>query len=200
LGLVALLALAAALILPNLGSDEKGDKKNRRGAAAAPDNEASPSVAGEAPVEAPAGWTTYEGSNGFQIDYPDGWGVVEGSVDADSVDFRAPEGDRYLRVDWTDSPGPDAGAAWESSSASFGSSHDNYQEIRIDETSFAGSDNAAEWEATWTEGGADLHFINLGFVTPDGAWGYALNWVAHEEVWDESLTDFEAAKATFVAP
>jgi serine/threonine protein kinase len=207
LGLIALLAIAAALVIPKLtsGSDDEtggGRKgaKDRGSAGAAADPATDPTDPSPSTAPAETGWTTYEGSNGFSVDYPEGWEVVEGSVDGDSVDFRAPEGDRYLRVDWTDSPGPDAAAAWEDASESFGSSHDNYEEVRIEETSFADSDNAAEWEATWTEGGASLHMIDLGFVTPDGAWGFALNWVANEDVWADSLADFERAKSTFVAP
>ncbi len=109
----------------------------------------------------------------------------------------APATGSYLRLAWTDSPGPSPEGAWEDLSQSFGASHDNYDEIRIDPTTFKGFD-AAEWEYTYSEAGADLHAVDLGFVTGD--YGFALNFQTDEAAWDDSQDTFDAFKASFGAP
>ena len=40
------------------------------------------------------------------------------------------------------------------------------------------------WEYRWSEGGTQLHAYNLGFVTADREYGFALNFVADETNWD----------------
>jgi eukaryotic-like serine/threonine-protein kinase len=147
-------------------------------------------------VTVPRRWTEYTiGDTGFAISYPRRWDVVP--IDDTRIDFRDPASSTYLRLDWTDTPGDDPAAAWEDLSDSFGASHDAYTEIRIDPTTFKGYD-AAEWEFTYSEGGADLHAIDLGFVT--GEYGFALNFQTAEQDWDSSQTHFERLKAAFTPP
>jgi hypothetical protein len=146
----------------------------------------------------PEGWTSYRDSGtGWQISYPEGWAVEP--QDESMIDFRDPSTGTYLRVDWTDAPGDDAAAAWEQSSANFGSTHDNYDEIAITPTNYKEYDEAALWEYTYSEGGADLHAYNLGFVVDD-EWGFALNFQTHEEDWESSQELFEQFKATWQPP
>lgn len=141
----------------------------------------------------PADWSTFSiGDTGFAVAHPPGWEEI--SSGDTQADLRDPDSGTYLRVGWTDTPGPSPEAAWEELSDSFGASHAGYTEIRIDPTSFKGYD-AAEWEYTYSEGGARLHAIDLGFVTGD--LGFALNFQTHEEDWDASRRLWLTLKASF---
>jgi len=135
------------------------------------------------------------GDTGYGVDVPADW--EERPQTETRIDLVDPDTDDYLRVEWTDQPGTDALAAWETQASSFASSHANYEELRLEEVEFQDSPTAALWEYRWSEGDAQLHAYNLGFVTGDGAYGFALNFVADEANWDESQPLWEHFKATF---
>ena len=120
------------------------------------------------------------------------------SDETNSTDFRDPDTGSYMRVDWISPPGEDAVAAWEAQSASFEGNHENYVNLGIEGTEFNGWE-AAEWEYTYSDGGADLHAINLGFIVSE-EYGFALNFQTHEENWTASQEIFEAFKASFEPP
>ena len=143
---------------------------------------------------------TYTDPSGWSIDYPTDWGIEPQSVDADSVDIADPAGGRYLRVDWTDQPGPDAMASLQAQAPSFGAQHAGYQEMQLTPTTFAGSDNAGLWEYTYEESGAPLHAYNLQFVTSDGGHGFALNFQTTEEQWETSQDLWGTFMDSFEAP
>jgi hypothetical protein len=190
--IVAVAALAAAALLLfivlNQRSDPTAGGDHGKGATGT-------TTAGGAAV-VPSGWETYtDDTVGYEISYPPGWTVAPGA--GNTTDFSDPESGTYLRVDWTSTPGDSPEGAWESLSQSFGASHENYEELRIDPTTFRGWD-AAEWEYTYTDGGADLHAIDLGFVTGD--YGFALNFQTHAENWDSSQDIFESFKSAFKPP
>jgi hypothetical protein len=193
--LAAIALLAAAIVLiPKLGDDSGnahgGDQKQNGGAAQSD----AGTIAGGADTIA-ADWETYtDPAVGYKIAYPPGWSI---STESTLTNFTDPETGTYLRVDWTDAPGPSPVGAWEDQSASFGAEHDNYEELRIEPTTYQGYD-AAEWEYTYSEGDSDLHAIDLGFVTGD--YGFALNFQTHEEDWTTSQAIFEAFKASFEVP
>jgi hypothetical protein len=157
----------------------------------------APSSSPGAPAVVPAGWTRYrDATTGYRIAYPPGW-VPTPTDSSQRIDFVDQASGSYLRVEWQQPPGDSPAGSWRAASATFGASHDNYQELRITPTTFQGYD-AAEWEYTYTDQGADLHAIDLGFVT--GAYGFALNFQTHAEDWDSSQATFEAFKAAFQAP
>jgi serine/threonine protein kinase len=148
---------------------------------------------------APPGWTPYTvDDTGYQISHPPGWTVVPNSTgDGTSVDFRDPSTGSYMRVDWTDSPRPSAVGAWRSLERSFSSNpaNGNYRRIRIVPATFKGM-RAAVWEFTYSNGGAQLHAIDIGIVIPDGRQGFALNFQTHASKWASSqglLRRFEAS-------
>jgi eukaryotic-like serine/threonine-protein kinase len=143
----------------------------------------------------PTWWVPYEVEGGFRIEHPPGWEITP-SGDT-QIDVSNPRNGTYLRVAWTDTPGPSAVDAWETQAESFGATHDDYEEIQISPTTFKGSSNAAIWEFTYSEGGADLHAVDLGFVLGD--YGYALNFQTHAENWESSQDLFRAFKASFQA-
>ena len=144
----------------------------------------------------PTNWVEYrDPDTGYRIAHPPGWSVVP--LGDTRTDIRHPSNGTYLRVDWTDAPGDDPVAAWESLSDAFAASHDNYSEMRIDATEYDGYE-AAIWEFTYSEGGADLHAIDLGFVTGD--YGFALNFQTRAENWIGSQNTFERFQNSFEPP
>jgi hypothetical protein len=146
----------------------------------------------------PAGWQSYtDQATGYRLAYPPSWAVTPGPTET-STDFRDEATGTYLRVDWRRPPGEDAVAAWEAQSAGFEGSHENYQELRIEPTTFKGFEGA-EWEFTYTDGGADLHALDLGFIVRDD-YGFALFFQTHAENWESSQGLFELLKASFQPP
>lgn len=156
---------------------------------------------GEVPATAPAipgEWQSYtDPETGYALAYPTGWEIRAQSASDTTTDFVDPDTGTYLRVDWTDDPGPSPEAAWEQQSDGFAQTHDNYVEIRIDPTVYQGFD-AALWEYSYSEGGADFHAYNLGFVTPE--YGFALNFQTRSENWDESQPLFDRFREGFRVP
>lgn len=203
LGALVLLALLAAFLIPQLtdeddpGASDPG--RDRRGAAAGNNkNEDQPAESEDEPAEpAPAGeeMTTYEDEAvGYSIEYPSDWEPVP--IDS-GTDFTEPDTGRYLRVQYTTEPGPDAMERIEDSiEPSFESDHGDYERVQLTPTSFAGTDNAALWEYTY-EG---QHAYNLQFVTADGEYGFALNFQTPEDQWEESQALWETFKSTFQLP
>jgi eukaryotic-like serine/threonine-protein kinase len=156
---------------------------------------------GEVPVVAPPipeEWQSYtDPDTGYELTYPVGWEVRTQSASDTTTDFFDPDTGTYLRVDWTDDPGPSPEAAWEQQSDTFAQTHDDYVEIRIDPTVYRGFD-AAMWEYSYREGDASLHAYNLGFVTPE--YGFALNFQTRSENWTESQPLFERFQKGFRVP
>jgi serine/threonine protein kinase len=141
----------------------------------------------------PDDWTTYDvGDTGSTVAHPADWSVVQ--QDATTTDIVDADGERYLRVQYTDSPGDDAAAAWESLSESFGASHAEYEEIAIEPYDYPGATTSALWEYAYTEG-TRLHAYDLAIVI--GGRGYALNFQTHEDQWDESQELWEQFVAGF---
>ena len=196
LGLVTLVVVGG-LLLFGLGRDDEPERDGPSaaeedqggggggagGGGAAPEPEAEEEEpADEAPQEETETFTA--GDTGYGVDVPADW---EERQEAETrVDLVDPDTGNYLRVEWTETPGEDALVAWQQQEDSFAPSHENYQQIQMDAVDYQDSPTAALWEYTWSEGGADLHAYNLGFVTGDGEYGFALNFVTDEADWEES--------------
>jgi len=146
----------------------------------------------------PSGWTRYvDEESGFEIAIPAKWAIIQDPTDSTSTDFSDETTGTYLRVDWTESPGDDPVEAWKTLSQSFAANHSNYEEIQISPTTFKGY-NAAIWEFTYSDGGANLHAVDLGFVTEN--MGFALFFQTHAANWDASQDLFQQLQDSFQAP
>ena len=131
---------------------------------------------------------------GFTVSYPKGWTV---RTDGTLTDFRDPESGTYLRVDHIEPPGPSPEGAWFELEKSFAAENANYQRIRIEPTTYNGY-RAGIWEFTYTSGGAQLHVVDLGFITP--RYGFALYFQTRAADWDRMQPTFQAFKDSFKAP
>jgi carboxylesterase type B len=58
---------------------------------------------------------------------------------------------------------------------------------------------AATWEFTYSESGAALHALDLGFVIGD-EFGFALYFQTHAEDWESMQDEFAAFKRSFRPP
>ncbi|HVL06232.1 MAG TPA: hypothetical protein VM388_09590, partial [Acidimicrobiales bacterium] len=131
---------------------------------------------------------------GFTISYPRGWTV---RTDGTLTDFRDPDTGAYLRVDHIEPPGPSPEGAWFELEKSFAAENANYQRIRIEPTTYNGY-RAAIWEFTYTSGAAQLHVVDLGFITP--RYGFALYFQTRAGDWDRMQPTFQAFKDSFQVP
>jgi hypothetical protein len=148
-------------------------------------------------VTVPEDWQTHEEeTTGWILAFPPDWEVER--QDETMIDFVDPQSGTYLRVDWGDDPGPSPVGAWRTLEQSFSASHDNYQRVRLVPTTYKGYD-AATWEFTFTEGGAELHALDLGFVIGD-EYGFALFFQTAAEDWEGSQDLFEQLQASFQPP
>ncbi len=152
-----------------------------------------PATPPAASTAVPADWRAYvDPATGYRIAHPPSWEVRQ--VDRTRTDIRDPRTGSYLRVDWTDTPGPSPVGAWQDFSKTFASRQQDYREVRIEPTTYKGAD-AAIWEYTYSSRGGRLHAVNLGMVT--GRYGFALNFQTNEEFWQGSQDVFERFKAAF---
>lgn len=190
-GALLLVAVIVATFLNAREDATEGDRSGPGAGAQGPEQSEG--------VTVPSDWVAYEDpALGYELRYPSDWTVdVE---DENNTFFKDPASGTYLQVAWVQPPnelGPEG--AWEAQAETFAASHENYQEIRIEPTTFQSMD-AAEWEFTYEDGGAFLHAIDLGFITPDDSTGMALLFQTHEEDWDSSQELFEQLKAGFRPP
>jgi hypothetical protein len=202
-GIVGILVVALlAFVLSNRNADDRSD---------AASGDAPTTAAGGAPRSTAAGGkstpTTARGGaasgdrvsyadpqTGFTIAYPKGWSI---RTDGTLTDFRDPDTGAYLRVDHIEPPGPSPEGAWFELEKSFAAENDNYQRIRIEPTTYNGY-RAGIWEFTYTSGGAQLHVVDLGFITP--RYGFALYFQTRAGDWDGMQSTFQAFKDSFKAP
>jgi hypothetical protein len=114
------------------------------------------------------------------------------------LDFTDPNGGRYLRVAWTDQPGPDPAARWREYSQSFATRYPSARTIGISKNFDFKGWKASAWEYTYSSGGSVLHAVDLALV--NGTYGFALNFQTRDADWASSQTIFEAFKQSFQPP
>ena len=113
------------------------------------------------------------------------------------TDFIEPLTGAFVRIEWTDEPGPDPVAAWRNQAQNFAVQQAGYQELRIEATTFKGH-NAAEWEFRSLDKGIVRHALDIGMVT--GRYGAALFAAAPETRWQSLQTTLDTFRASFQPP
>ncbi|MGI8691474.1 MAG: hypothetical protein ACR2JK_01030 [Geodermatophilaceae bacterium] len=120
------------------------------------------------------------------------------SKDGSIGDFLEPDGDRFLRIDQTQTPLSDPVADWESQETDVSTRLGGYSRIRIEPVSYRDY-NAADWEFTWQADRGAVHVLNRNTITgPDRA--YALYWSTPEGQWEDSMDLYETFVGTFRPP
>ena len=153
------------------------------------------SPTGNAPA-VPAGWVFYtDSATGYRIAKPESWTIR--TVTAYRTDFVDPASSAFVRIEWTDKPGPDPVEAWRSQARSFAAQQQGYEELRIDPATFKGYP-AAEWEFRYLDRGALRHALDLGMIT--GRYGAALFAVSSEATWQQLQPVLSTFRASFDPP
>jgi hypothetical protein len=160
--------------------------KNTAAAAGSGTDSASTSAAAtDTSSSIPVGYKTYSSPQGFSMALPSGWKYVGDNGYGSGAKFSAGSADSVPRVqvDWTDTPGKDAAAAWRTSAATASSRFDGYTKAFIKAIDWRGYRTAADWQFTYTSGGRKMRALNRGFVT-DSTHGYAIFFIAPAADWN----------------
>jgi eukaryotic-like serine/threonine-protein kinase len=161
------------------------------GAAGGPNPESSP--ASNVPARAaPEGFHMHQDPRGFQVAIPDGW---ERELDGPRVDFVAPDGSRFVRIDQRANALPSAERAWLQAEDSVSETLPGYRRIRIEPVPHPTWD-VADWEFTWEGDSGTVHVIDRGIATDTR--GFALYVSAPHDTWTtQGRPVFDVVSATF---
>ncbi|WP_326767281.1 protein kinase [Streptomyces sp. NBC_01591] len=88
-----------------------------------------------------------------------------------------------IQVDYTDSPGGDAAAAWNAAKAAVAASSNGYHHLGINKVQYNGYPSVADWQFERTQHGQRVHVLNRGFKV-DGKHGYAIMISCKAGEWD----------------
>ena len=155
-----------------------------------PDGHAPPATAPGSAV--PAGFRAHTDPTGFALAVPEGW---RRSTQGSRTYFREPGGGRFLQVDQTTDPRPDAVADWEAQEGAVAERLSGYRRIRLEPVEYRGWD-AADWEFTWRSDGRLLHVLSRNIRVSDER-AYALYFSVPDDRWAESRPLFDTFAATF---
>lgn len=145
------------------------------------------------PASVPDGYRMHRDPLGFQVAVPQGWNR---RLDGPSrVDFVAPSGDRFVRIDQRAQALPDAAEAWREAEPGVADRLDGYNRIRIEPVPHPRWD-VADWEFTWQGGSGRIHVLNRGIATDTR--GFALYVSAPHASWQsEGAPVFDTVSRTF---
>ncbi|WPW30842.1 serine/threonine-protein kinase [Streptomyces atratus] len=103
-----------------------------------------------------------------------------------------------VQVDYTDSPGGDAAAAWNAAKGAVAASSNGYHHLGVKKVQYNGYPTVADWEFERTQQGERIHVLNRGFKV-DATHGYAIMISCKVGEWDskECRTLRETAFDTF---
>ncbi|MFF1350127.1 serine/threonine-protein kinase [Streptomyces sp. NPDC058322] len=90
-----------------------------------------------------------------------------------------------IQVDYTDSPGGDAAAAWNAAKAAVAASSNGYHHLGINKVQYKGYPTVADWQFERTQQGQPVRVINRGFKV-DGNHGYAIMISCKADEWDSA--------------
>ncbi len=193
-------AVTAAVVLSRSDDSGSSDEDTGTGSGSATndpqprtDPEASATDEPPAGQELPDGYRLVRDPLDFTVAVPQGW---ERRLDgATRVDYVAPNGSRFLRIDQVAEAGTDAEQAWLDAEPSVADSLSGYSRLRIEPVDYR-SWEAADWEFTWEGESGTVRVLNRGFITDPR--GFALYMSGPDSSWEEeSLPVFEIAADAF---
>ncbi|MCT2546388.1 serine/threonine-protein kinase [Streptomyces atratus] len=111
----------------------------------------------------------------FRFDKPSG--INSGAI------YNVDGGFPRIQVDYTDSPGGDAAAAWNAAKAAVAASSNGYHHLGINKVQYNGYPTVADWQFERTQQGRPVRVINRGFKV-DGSHGYAIMISCGTDEWD----------------
>nr|MBA2738359.1 protein kinase [Nocardioidaceae bacterium] len=112
--------------------------------------------------DVPAGYRVQDDPLGFQVAVPRGWQRrLDGST---RVDYVAPDGGSYVRIDQQPEAGPSAEQAWLDAEPAVAARLPGYDRISIEPVDYRSWDTA-DWEFTWSGDSGTVHVIDRGIAT-----------------------------------
>jgi hypothetical protein len=149
-------------------------------------------AANPGPVSA---WVPYtDEATGFTLRHPPMWSVRR---DGSQTYFIDPATKSYLQVDHQEPPAPSPLGLWQDLEKRFVAQHPSYAKIQLADSMYQGFP-AAVWEFTYSDGGVDVHAIDLGFSA--GRYGFALLFQTPASEWARLQSAFESFKSVFRPP
>ncbi|MEU6013193.1 serine/threonine-protein kinase [Streptomyces sp. NPDC047515] len=97
--------------------------------------------------------------------------------------FNADGGFPRLQVDYTDSPGGDAAAAWNAAKGGVEASSNGYHHLGVKKVQYNGYPTVADWQFERTQQGQRIRVLNRGFKV-DATHGYAIMISCKADEWD----------------
>ncbi|HEY3686482.1 MAG TPA: serine/threonine-protein kinase [Streptosporangiaceae bacterium] len=186
--LVALAAIVAAIVVIGgvglaLSASSSGDDSPRGGATHTPTHaKGSPSPKKSKKKDTtPAGFRSYHDPTGFRMLLPADW--TRKKRKGTSVYFYTPDGNGYVQIDQTSSPGSSALGDWKRAESAWRSGFPGYHRERMENVSYLQSSDAADAQFTWHGSGGRIRVLNRGFVA-NSDHGYAILWSIPVDRWD----------------
>ncbi|MFJ7194237.1 MULTISPECIES: serine/threonine-protein kinase [unclassified Streptomyces] len=90
-----------------------------------------------------------------------------------------------VQVDYTDSPGGDAAAAWNAAKAGVAASSNGYRHLGVKDVQYNGYPTVADWQFERTQHGQRVRVLNRGFKV-DATHGYAIMISCKADEWDDA--------------
>ncbi|WP_406013593.1 serine/threonine protein kinase [Streptomyces sp. NBC_00984] len=140
---------------------------------------------GDKPGDAlPAGFRTVTNKEfHFTIAMPEDFRFDQKVGDNSGAIYNVSGGFPRIQVDYTDSPGGDAAAAWNAAKAAVAASSNDFRQLGIDKVQYNGYPTVADWQFERTQHGQRVHVLNRGFKV-DAGHGYAIMISCKADEWD----------------
>jgi eukaryotic-like serine/threonine-protein kinase len=208
-GVVLLIIVLVVVLIGVLGSEDGGDDNQTQQGAIAPTASAgntsqqpaaggattstpSPKPTTTAPPSSPAGlalpstWRIYSDGSGYQVPLP-----KSASIRQSGSETRIRWNNRYLLIDQTDDPKPDALADWKQQEQDrAGRDYRDYEKVKLVPVSNYFK-QAADWEFFYTTStGNPQHAVKRNIIVSDSQ-AYSISWYVSPDDWAASQADLK---------
>ncbi|MEU2185155.1 serine/threonine protein kinase, partial [Streptomyces thermolilacinus] len=154
------------------GSGESGGTAGTNGTGTTPSASPGTGTGGEPAL--PAGYKTVTNKRfHFSMAMPADFRMTGVAGRGSGGIFSASGGFPRVQVDYTDSPGGDAAAAWTAAMGAVAASSNGYKHHGIKPVSYNGYPTVADWQFERNQGGMRVWVLNRGFKV-DATHGYAI--------------------------
>lgn len=132
----------------------------------------------------PAGYRTVENKQfHFSMAMPEGFRFDKTAGANSGAIYNVSGGFPRIQVDYTDSPGGDAAAAWNAARAAVAGTSNRYHHLGINKVQYNGYPTVADWQFERTQQGQRVRVLNRGFKV-DAGHGYAIMISCKADEWD----------------
>ncbi|MER5361927.1 serine/threonine-protein kinase [Streptomyces sp. NPDC002785] len=166
------------------GKDQDQGKGQGKGDKSDKGSDGSKGDAPDAADALPAGYETVKNKQfHFAIAMPEGFQLTETAGRNSGGIYNVDGGFPRVQVDYTDSPGGDAAAAWNAAKGGVAASSNGYHHLGVNKVQYNGYPTVADWQFERTQQGDRIHVLNRGFKV-DATHGYAIMISCKASEWD----------------